>query len=190
MNDRDEDQGQAMPAPPPEKQGRPRPNQPALVAGSAAAPPVQDEAERLRQVHLANPDALRQAMEASRRTWTPGGDTKSPIPRRFITFEVDPDACAPGIFPGPFLLTLATLTSGEELEALKDVGDDPVRIGMSLARRALNAVNGSELGPIEREWLWEALGGGGRQLASAMFAEIGQTDVRALGKARATARKH
>ena len=149
------------------------------------------KAEEVRQAHLANPDMLKLAMDRASKAVGTGADLgKSPIPRRKITFEVDPDACAPGIFPGPFLLTMQSLSSAEELTALRGVGDDAIAVGLSLAVASLHKLNGTEIGYTQRQWLWEALGSGGRQLCATMFARVGMANAGALGKALASSREH
>lgn len=114
------------------------------------------------------------------------------IPRRYVEFDVDGAECSPGMFvddqgrPVTFRLTLQSLLSGEEISATAGV-TDPAAAVQHMARASLHQVNGAVIpsGP-QREFLWEALGPGGRQLVLAMFQEIGSVTPVGLGKAMAS----
>lgn len=131
-----------------------------------------------------NPRAL---LEAFERTTRPLGDGQRPnVPRRTIQFTVDHTVCNPGVFEEDFEVTLTALTPHDELAATRESKGDVMAMAMSMARRCISHVNGAA---VDRsvgmdEWLWNALGTGGRQLVTAMFAYVGTPGEEALGKAQ------
>lgn len=130
-----------------------------------------------------SPHALSRAMERHTRSGQAamaGGDV---IPRRYSTFVLDFTACEPGVFDEDLSLTLRSLRSSEELGAMRGSGDDPAAVGLGLAKASLCQMNGQTLTDDQREWLWEAIGGGGRQVVCAMYAHSGFTPAEAMGKA-------
>lgn len=138
-------------------------------------------AARIQQLEAKGMAALEAAFQ---RFTTPlsSGQMPTPMPRGRITFEVNPEDCLPDVFAEPFTLTMATLTSGQEVDAARQANADPVVLGMAMARASLEKFNGMTLDPIKREFLWEALGQAGRQLAMAMFAKIGTPADGVAGK--------
>ena len=112
------------------------------------------------------------------------GDT---VKRRYTTFVLDHKMCLPDTFPEDFKLTLMSLTHGEEMDCTRGKATDPLSVGMLYAQRSLHSINGGkQLDNFERDWLWEVLGGGGRQLAVGLFSNIGMATEEALGKAQLT----
>lgn len=113
------------------------------------------------------------------------------VPRSRLRFDVDGEICAPGLFVGPdgqpyvFTVTLAALTSGQELAATRGV-QDPAEAVHLLARASMEAVNGAPLAEDQREFFWEALGPGGRQLVITMYGQIGGLNPQSMGKALAS----
>jgi len=107
------------------------------------------------------------------------------IPQRRVTFLVDRDACCPGVFAQDFELTLRGTTAEMELMAAKGARGDAVAMTMALARSALCEVNGEPIdtGNLEHEWLWEALGTGGRNMVLGIFAQYCTADEASQGKA-------
>lgn len=116
--------------------------------------------------------------------------TARPLPRRRVSFFVDHTVCAPGVFAEDFELTLASLTPADELRAIAEAKGDSISMAFTMARHAMEAVNGSPIPPGVDEWLWSALDVGGRQLVTGMFAELTGTASGAAGKARRTLRVH
>lgn len=118
------------------------------------------------------------------------GGRRPEVPRRSVTFLVDHSVCAPGVFPEDFELTLLALSPADELAAARESKGDVLTMATGMARRSLHAVNGQliDRGVGMDEWLWENLGSGGRQLATAMFAWIGTPGEDAMGKAQASLR--
>ena len=139
-----------------------------------------------------SPDFLARTMAAAAKDLTAALDGEPTVKRRKVTFVLDPEAArsSPGVFPAPFELTLQSLTGKEELEAVQGAEDmGGAAVGLALARAGLAAVNGTPVGIIEREWLWEHLGTGGRMLCVMMGQEVGAISPVALGKARASLRR-
>ena len=113
----------------------------------------------------------------------PQGET---VPRRELTFVVDHKLCAPNTFPEDFKLTLHSLLHSEEMDATRGKATDALSVGMLYAQRSLCSVNGKKLDGFERDWLWEVLGGGGRQIVVGIYSQLGMATEEALGKARMT----
>ncbi len=117
-----------------------------------------------------DPGALKSAMSRT------GGDSLASskgMPRRQATFPVLASECSPGIFDEDFELTIQSLTSHIELDASRKARGDSNVLGTLFARASIHALNGQVLDVNEGEldWLWEALGSGGRQLVMGMFAK-------------------
>lgn len=123
-----------------------------------------------------------------RNTTSLGGGEARKLPRRMLTFTVDADCCAPGIFDEDFELTLGSLTPTMELEAAREAKGDPATMAMIMARKSLVQFNGEAIEAGQDEWLWVALDSGGRQLVMAMFVNVGTPGEVALGKATASLR--
>ncbi len=109
--------------------------------------------------------------------------TKPVMPRRRVTFLMDAGTCAPGLFDDDFELTIGGLTAAMELEAAQKAKGEIASLAFHYARLSLMAVNGKALAPMESEWLWEALGTGGRQIVAGVFAQFAMPDGDAQGKA-------
>lgn len=134
-----------------------------------------------------NPNVLAEAFERYAGTSLASA---RPLPRRRVSFMVDASICAPGVFEEDFEITLASLTPAAELEAIAAAKGDSISMAFTMARGAIEAVNGAPVGPGQDEWLWQALDVGGRQVVVGMFAELTGTSAGAAGKARATLRVH
>lgn len=111
--------------------------------------------------------------------------------RRFMDFRVDAGACAPGV-KSDFIITIATLMSGQELSAARAANGDAVAMGMAMAKESIYAVNGKRVsrGMGHLDVLWEALGPGGRNLIMSKWSELSVAGDIALGKANATMRMY
>lgn len=115
------------------------------------------------------------------------------IRRRRLSFIVDGSACAPNVFCDDvgeyydFKLTVQTLDSTEEMNALNSVSDAG-QVPMLLAKACLYAINDKPLPQDrdKRDFLWEALGMQGRQLVMLAVNSLGSASAAALGKYQAT----
>jgi len=113
------------------------------------------------------------------------------IKRRYITFDVDGAECAPDVFVDEgggyvmFTLTLATLTAGEEVNVTREVVD-PGEAAFKTVQASICRLNGAPVVGDESDFVWEALGPKGRQLAVAMYQEIGSLSSAMMGKALAS----
>lgn len=136
-----------------------------------------------------NPDFLSNLHSRMTTTLSGGAAPDEGLFRRFVEFEVDVSICAPGVTEN-FLLTLSTLMSGQETEAARNAGGDAVKMGMTMAKSAIYAVNGVRVskGSGHLDVLWEALGPGGRNLVVQVWGDLSQASEEALGKAKATMR--
>ena len=112
------------------------------------------------------------------------------LPRHRGTFTIDHAICSPGSFDEDFELTIQALSAGEEMKACKGAEGDATTLAFSMAKAAICAFNEERLSSIKVEWLWERLGPAGRQLVTAMFAQIGMADPESMGKASASLRVH
>jgi hypothetical protein len=111
-----------------------------------------------------------------------GGAPKN-IRRRLVTFVLDHELCEPGAFEEDFKLTLEGLSSGAELDALKESGEG-TSMGFALAKRSIKQFNGKALRKHEVEVLWDLLGFAGRLATVDKFMEhcTGVGDGASLGK--------
>lgn len=136
-----------------------------------------------------DPQYFDQVFQSSTQRMSEGGHRG--LPRRCVSFVVDSAACEPGTFGEDFEITLQSLNSAQELDAARNAGSDPITMGYNLAKAALHSVNGRALskGKGEVDFLWEALGQGGRQIVANMFAETLGT-ASAQKKAKASLRFH
>ena len=106
-----------------------------------------------------------------------------------ITFPVSGEDCAPGMFvdatgaPLEFEITLAALSAAQEIKATRGVLD-PTEAVQLMARSSIEKLNGAPVVGEQVEFLWEALGPGGRQLVIVMYQEVGSLSPANLGKAR------
>lgn len=133
-----------------------------------------------------DPDMLAKAIERTQQAGLGNGGEM--IKRRTVTFDIDCEVCSPGLFTDDLSITLQTLTAGEEMKSSRGLTDGP-EIVSAMARDSILAVNGSKITSVQREFLWEALGPGGRQLVLLMHNENGSATNAALGKARASSTK-
>ena len=101
---------------------------------------------------------------------------------------MDASVCAPGVFDEDFEVTLRALTSAEELAAARGSKGDVTVMALDMAKRSIHAIDGEVVDRSrgQDEWLWGVIGSGGRQLITAMFANIGTPGEAALGKAMAS----
>jgi hypothetical protein len=115
--------------------------------------------------------------------------TREIVPRKRITFPVSGEDCAPGMFvdatgaPLEFEITLAALSAAQEIKATRGVLD-PTEAVQLMARSSIEKLNGAPVVGEQVEFLWEALGPGGRQLVIVMYQEVGSLSPANLGKAR------
>jgi len=125
-----------------------------------------------------------------------GGDalknTAELFPRRTMSFIMAGDACAPHVFWNPhtgayidFRVTLRSLSSTEEIQAMRGVRDGAV-VQYNLARAAFHAINGKPIPENRKDFYWEAFGMGGRQMCMVAFQMIGSAGDSALGKFQST----
>lgn len=116
-----------------------------------------------------------------------GGD-RDIIPRRRVEFTVNGDDCAPGVFVDAegkgvdFTLGLVALSAAQEIKATEDV-TDPAEAVMRTAKLSLEKLNGAPVLGEQLDWLWEALGPGGRQITITLYSRIGSASPGGLGKA-------
>lgn len=82
-------------------------------------------------------------------------------------------------------LTVRSLTSQEEIEALQGLRDASM-VPFMLAKACLYALNGTPLDAVQKEFLWEGLGMRGRQLCLVAFQQMGGASDAALGKFQAS----
>lgn len=135
--------------------------------------------------------ALRRAYDSHTQKGALGNGARG-LPRRMVTFTLDYNACAPGVFDADLEITLGSLTPAMELDAANRSKGDPTAMAFQMARMSIMAVDGDPVSGRDGldEWFWAALDQGGRQLVVSMFARIGVPDGDALGKALATVRIH
>lgn len=133
------------------------------------------------------PTRVKGALKAAMRRNTSGNTLGSVrgLPRRKITFTVSKDICAPDVFEADFDLTLIAPSSEDELRCARSTQGNASEFGMLLARNSLFAVNGElvDHANLEHEWLWEALGNGGRNVVVGMFGQYCTADAASQGKA-------
>lgn len=110
------------------------------------------------------------------------------FPRRKMSFIMSGESCTPHVFWNPdtgayidFKITIRSLTSADEINSMRGARDG-VAVQYSMARAAFYAINDKPIPENRREFFWEALGMGGRQLCIAAFQMIGSAGDAALGK--------
>jgi len=135
-----------------------------------------------------DPGALRRAYE--RVTESPAGGAGKGVTQRTGTFVVPASLCEEGVFGDDFELTIRGLSAEQELRSAQAAKGDVVVMGFEMARRSLVAVNGTPIdaGRAEDDFLWEALGFGGRTLVVQVFMKMTGADADAAGKALLTLR--
>lgn len=113
------------------------------------------------------------------------------LPRRRYKFDLDTSEALPGIFVdgdgNPVILevTVCSLTSGEELEALAGL-KNPAEAQLRLTRRSIESVSGTELDDDKRAFFWEAIGPAGRAVVTIAFSRCGTPGASTLGKFQAS----
>jgi hypothetical protein len=113
------------------------------------------------------------------------------IERKRFSFILDGSVATPGFFQdedGVFFdvkIGLHSLTSAEEINALKGMRD-PGQAPFMLAKSCLASLNDERLTAEQRDFLWEGLGMGGRQLCLMAFQSFGSASYAALGKFQST----
>lgn len=132
-------------------------------------------------------NALKQAM--SRTGGASIGQFRA-MPNRSITFDMDHTVCRPDLFQDDFEITLLGLDPDMELKAASKAKGDPTQLVNWYGYFSLAKVNGAEIDDSigERDWLWHALGTGGRQLVAGMFATYFGAGQEAQGKALSSVR--
>lgn len=114
------------------------------------------------------------------------------VPRRRVRFIVDAGDCAPGVFVDDagelvdFELTLEAPSAIQEVSITEGV-KDPAEVVMRLACASMAELNGAPVVGAQRDFLWEALGPGGRQIVVTMYNEVGSASPSGLGKAKSSA---
>lgn len=110
------------------------------------------------------------------------------IQRKLRSFVLDGQACTPDFFIEPSTgeyfdvqVTLRSLTSAEEIEALNGL-TDAGQVPYLLTRAALYAINGKPIDPDRKDFFWEGFGMQGRQLCLMAFQHIGSASGAAVGK--------
>lgn len=131
---------------------------------------------------------LQAAFQQASATLSAGGPGGAPkIPQRELSFRMSATACAPGMFPEDFRITLRSLTPADE-EAIAGLALSATNAAFrqrQLAMKMIIAVNGDPLRPGEDEFLWGALGMTGRAIVLTMCNELsGGGD--SMGKALAS----
>lgn len=151
------------------------------------SPPPDKLKEELEKNVNNDPDLLERIFEIRTQTGPEAMSGGEPIPKTECTFIMDHTVCEPGVFPQDFKITLRGLSSGQEISATKDHGNDALEVGIMLAKASLYALNGRPIKESDhRDFLWEAIGSGGRQIVQAMYAQFGMAPASALGKAMAS----
>ncbi len=146
-----------------------------------------DAVKKALEAHLdTSPDLLARVFEQRTMMGADALSGEDPIPRSYAEFIMDHTVCAPGLFPGDFKIKLQSLTSSEEIHAMRGV-DDPMAVATVLAKASIYALNGTPIkSSDQKDFLWEAISSGGRQVVQNMFAQMGFAPQRALGKAIAS----
>lgn len=110
------------------------------------------------------------------------------LPRRRAVFTMDPAACEPGIFDAPFEVTLVALSPEVELRCYAESNGNPMVAAVLFGRHSIEKVDGDVLTAGEDQVFWDALGPGGRQVVTAMYARAFVSDAvtEATGKALAS----
>lgn len=143
-------------------------------------------AEKIGEVTIRNPRALAEAFQK----FAGGRDTPPrPLPQQHVTFTMAASGCVPGVFAEDFDITLRAITPALELEAMRAANGEMMAMAFEMARRSIVAFNGAPVPAGMDEWLWVALGTGGRQIVTGMFARLTGSEE-AQGKALATLRVH
>lgn len=130
--------------------------------------------------------------KAYQKATSENGGKRTGLPRKRITFTVEAEACAPGVFDEDFEVTVQSLSAGEEMLAAKAARGDATVMAFEMAKLAIVEVDGEPLDRAsgEDEFLWEALDQAGRQLVVGMFTRVGTPDDDAAGKAEASLKVH
>lgn len=122
---------------------------------------------------------------------------KSVVRRREITFVIDGGvgmlrADGAPVFSdedGNVLdvrIRMRSLTSAEERGVIKKVAGNPGSAPFELAKAALFSACGEKLDDAKKEWLWEVLGPGGRNLCVIAYNMIGGASATVMGKYQAS----
>lgn len=166
------------------EQAAPTPIPPEAIAAAKAEPEAVSEPSY-------DPRTLQQVFERTTKTGPGamsgvGGDI---IPRRRIEFVIVVSELAPGVFTEDIKITLAVLSAAMELKAVSGVAD-PAAAGWLTARASIELLNGAPIPEGDQmDFVWEALGPGGRQIVFMMYQEIGSLTPVGMGKARASSTK-
>lgn len=93
-----------------------------------------------------------------------GGDL---FRRKRVTFLMPREKCtAP--FPEDFELTLQELSAAQELEVSRGA-KTAQELPMQMAKASMHGLNNEPITFVQRDWLWEALGQGGRVLVAYVY---------------------
>lgn len=128
--------------------------------------------------------SLKAVFEENTATASEGIGKRREMPRSTVELTVDHLICAPGIFAEDFELKLRASTAAIEQNIAKAHKNDPVGYQNALARASLYQFNGVNITPGQDEWLWEALGPAGRNLAMVAWQQLVVPSDEAQGKAK------
>lgn len=135
-------------------------------------------------------ESLQAILERSTKTASEGGEIGSGgVPRRKLTFTVDHRVTS-GVFDEDFDLTLQALSVGQELSISSDFGaDQGMALMHEMAKKTILQFDGDPIANAgQREFLWDALGSGGRQIVLQKMAELAGPLAEAVGKANDSAK--
>lgn len=112
----------------------------------------------------------------------------SAIPNRTVEFPLD-GTVSPAFIDEAgniqdVMIIMRSLTSGEEMKATRGCMD-PIAMTSLLTKASIRSASGQILNDTKREFFWELIGPGGRQICLTMFSEIGTATPDAVGKAQA-----
>ena len=110
------------------------------------------------------------------------GGSGQAMRRREASTVIDHRLCEPGMFDAPIRVTVSSLNSADELDALKSAGSQAA-IGHVMAKASIRKLNGRALKSFEVDMLWEALGFAGRvSVANLFMSHCTGADEALLGK--------
>jgi hypothetical protein len=81
-------------------------------------------------------------------------------------------------------INMRSLTSTEEKNVIKSAMQNPSSLPFELAKASLFKVAGEKVDAAKKEWFWEVIGSGGRQICVVAYTMIGGASQSVLGKYR------
>lgn len=163
------------------EQAAPTPIPPEAIAAAKAEKPPEPVYDP-RALQLAFDKMTRTGQEAMSQA---GGDI---IPRRRLDFIIILDELSPDVFTEDIKITLMALSSAGELKAVDGV-TDAAAAGVLTSKASLELLNDAPIPLDQLDFVWEALGPGGRQIVMTMYQQIGALTPVGLGKAQASSTK-